>query len=126
MFQSEFFARCSSSKDWPILMQDALKSRGQESIRLGNMKLPADITAEIVRAASQIVADRLAEEAATLKLYTIAQAAKILEVSEPKARRLVSEYVELGEASKRVSAATLRKLITDRTMKAERSRGVRV
>jgi hypothetical protein len=51
-----------------------------------------------------------------LQLFTISDVAVRLRVSTTTARLLVREYVELGEASRRISAATLRKLISDRTI----------
>ena len=59
----------------------------------------------------------LQAEPDSLRLYTVAQAAERLQVSPGTVRRLVSEYVELGEATRRISAATLRKLIESRTIK---------
>jgi len=80
------------------------------------MNLPADITAAVVKAAGKELAAAMAEANADLQLFTISEVAARLKVSEPTARRLVSEYVELGEASRRVTPATLRKLIAARTI----------
>lgn len=78
------------------------------------MKLPADITEAVVKAAGKELADRLASTLDDLQLFTISDVATRLRVSEPTARNLVREYVELGEASRRVTPATLRRLIEDR------------
>lgn len=82
------------------------------------MKLPPDITAAVIKATANELADRMEAGAGELELFTIRQVAERLKVSEPKVRRLVSEFVELGEASKRISANTLRKLIAERTIPA--------
>lgn len=83
------------------------------------MKLPADIAAAVIKATAKELADRMAAAGLDdLELFTIRDVAARLKVSEPKARALLSEYVELGEASKRVSPATLRRLIEERTIPA--------
>lgn len=82
------------------------------------MKLPPDIAAAVIKATAKKLADRMETRIDDLELFTIRDLAARLKVSEPKARALVSEYVELGEASKRISAATLRRLIQDRTIPA--------
>jgi hypothetical protein len=83
------------------------------------MKLPADIAAAVIKATAKELADRMtAAGLDDLELFTIRDVAARLKVSEPKARALLSEYVELGEASKRVSPATLRRLIEERTIPA--------
>jgi len=69
-----------------------------------------------IGAAKELAAE-LRTSAQGLRLLTFRQAAELLGVSEPTARRLIKEYVELGEASKRVSLATLEKLISARTVK---------
>lgn len=53
-----------------------------------------------------------------LQLFTIREVAARLKLSESKTRRLIREYVELGEASKRVSPKELRRLIESRTIPA--------
>lgn len=80
------------------------------------MKLPPDIAAAVIKATAKELADRMESRLDDLELFTIKQVAARLKVSEPTARRLIPEYVELGEASKRVSAATLRRLIEERTI----------
>jgi hypothetical protein len=80
------------------------------------MKLPSDIASAVVAAAGKELAATLAGTLEDLQLFTISDVAARLRVSEPKARALVREYVELGEASKRVSARVLRQLIADRTV----------
>lgn len=80
------------------------------------MKLPTELVNAVIKATAKELADRLAPDLAALQLVTIKQAAELLGVSEPKARALIREYVELGEASKRVSLETLRKLIEARTI----------
>jgi hypothetical protein len=90
-----------------------------QKIRMSaSIKLPPDISAAVIKATAVELADRMESHFEDLELFTISQLAARLKVSEPKARALVSEYVELGEASKRISAATLRRLIADRTIPA--------
>lgn len=78
------------------------------------MKLPTDIAEAVVKAAGKELADRMAASVEDLQLFTLQEVADRLRVSKGTASRLVSEYVELGEASKRVTPATLRKLINSR------------
>lgn len=83
------------------------------------MKLPPEITSALIKATAKELADRMeASGLDDLQLFTITDVAGRLKVSEPKARQLLTEYVELGEASKRISPATLRRLIADRTIPA--------
>ncbi len=82
------------------------------------MNLPADVVAAVVKAAANELADRMEAGAGDLELFTIRQVAERLKVSEPKVRRLIKKYVELGEASKRISMNELRRLIADRTIPA--------
>ena len=82
------------------------------------MKLPPEIAAAVIKATAKELADRMETRLDDLELFTIRDVAARLKVSEPKARAILSEYVELGEASKRVSAATLRRLIDERTVPA--------
>jgi hypothetical protein len=84
------------------------------------MKLPADVAAAVVRAAAVELADRLEKSVGleSLELFTMSEVAARLKVSEPKARQLVRDYVDLGEASKRISARMLRGLIEARTVSA--------
>ena len=82
------------------------------------MKLSAEIAEAVVKAAGKELADRLAHGLEDLQLFTIREVAERLRVSEPTARNLVKEYVELGEASRRVTPATLRQLIEDRKVSA--------
>lgn len=78
------------------------------------MKLSPDIAEAVVKAAGKELAARLDASLEDLQLFTISEVAARLRVSEPTARNLVKEYVELGEASRRVTPATLRKLIESR------------
>jgi len=81
------------------------------------VNLPADISAAVVKAAGVELANRFESAGMDdLQLFTSREVAERLRVSEPTARNLVREYVELGEASRRISAATLRKLISERTI----------
>ena len=82
------------------------------------MKLPQDITDAVIRATAKELADRVAPAMDELTLVPIRRAAEMLGVSEPKARALIREYVELGETSRRVRISTLRRLIDDRTIPA--------
>ena len=81
------------------------------------MKLPAELVKAVIAATPAELADRLENKVGEFELFTIRQVAERLKVSEPKVRRLVSEYVELGEASRRISAKTLNRLIHERTIK---------
>jgi len=78
------------------------------------MRLPADIADAVVKAAGKELAASLLAQVEDLQLFTIREVAERLRVAESTARLLVKEYVELGEASRRVTPATLRKLIEDR------------
>jgi len=80
------------------------------------MTLPPAIADAVIKAAGKELAAAAAEHVNDLQLFTIRDAAERLKVSEPTARRLIHEYVELGEASKRVSAGALRRLIESRTI----------
>jgi hypothetical protein len=80
-----------------------------------DMTLPKEIAAAVVAAAAKELAASVCGQIDDLQLVTIGRAAAILGVSEPKARRLIKSYVDLGEASKRVRVTTLRKLIEERT-----------
>jgi Fic family protein len=80
------------------------------------MTLPAAITDAVTKAAAKEIAGLLADRLEDLELFTFHQVAERLKVSEPTARRLIHEHVELGEASKRVTAGTLRRLIEARTI----------
>lgn len=82
------------------------------------MKLPPDITAAVVKATAKELADRLEGSLADLELFTIPEVCRRLKVSDKTAKRLIKEYVHLGEASPRVTPATLRKLIEERTITA--------
>lgn len=82
----------------------------------GSLKLPPDISAAVIRATAIELADRMADRIEGLELFTIKQISAILKVSEPKARALVAEWVELGEGTKRISANHLRQLISSRTI----------
>ena len=82
------------------------------------MKLPQEIAKAVIQAAGKELADRMAPALDELRLVPIRTAAAMLGVSEPKARALLREYVELGEASKRVRVSQIRKLIDERTIPA--------
>ena len=81
------------------------------------MTLPASIIDAVIKAAGKELAAAAAAHVNDLQLFTIREVAERLKVSEPKARALIREHVELGEASKRVSAATLRAMIEARTVR---------
>jgi len=81
------------------------------------MTLPPAIARAVIDAAGDKLAAALQADSDSLRLYTIQQAAERLQVSPGTVRRLVSEWVELGEATRRISAATLRRLIETRTIK---------
>lgn len=82
------------------------------------MKLPPDIAAAVIKATAKELADRLETHLDDLELFTIPDVCRRLKVTDKTAKKLLSEYVELGEATIRVSPATLRRLIADRTIPA--------
>jgi len=82
------------------------------------MNLPPDITAAVIKATAIELADRVSPALEELQLVSLKTACEILGVGKTKARSLIAEYVELGEKSPRVSVATLRRLIADRTIPA--------
>lgn len=71
----------------------------------------------IIKAAAVEIANRMEASNADLELFTMQQVADRLKVSKGTAIRLCKEVVELGESSRRISAAQLRKLIESRTIK---------
>ena len=79
--------------------------------------LPSDLTNAVVKATAKELADRLQDGMDDLRLFTLRDVCDRLKVSDKTAKKLLREYVELGEASIRVSPAALRKLISDRTIK---------
>jgi hypothetical protein len=79
------------------------------------MNIPPDITQAIVTAAARELADRAAGELDELQLVSIAKAAQVLDVSQSTARRVIREFVDLGEASRRVRISHLRDIIKART-----------
>lgn len=80
------------------------------------MKLPADIAAAVIKATAKELADRFEARMDDLELFTIPDVCRRLKVSDKTAKKILHEYVELGEATIRVSPAELRRLITDRTI----------
>lgn len=70
----------------------------------------------IVDAAAIEIAKRMESKMDDLELFTVPQVARMLKISPPAVRRLLSRYVDLGVASTRVSAAQLRELIESRTV----------
>jgi DNA-binding MarR family transcriptional regulator len=83
------------------------------------MKLPQEIADAVVKAAGKELAASLKEYVQDLQLFTLQEVADRLKVSKGTANRLVKEYVELGEASRRVTPATLRRLIEERTIRTK-------
>lgn len=82
------------------------------------MNLPADILDAVIRSAGAQLAARASTQIDDLRLVRISTAAEILGVSQPKARALIREYVELGESSRLVRLSTLRRIIEARTIKS--------
>ncbi len=78
------------------------------------MKLAPEIAEAVVKAAGKELAAALAANVEDLQLFTIQDVADRLRVSKVTALRLVREYVDLGVASKRVTARTLRQIIISR------------
>jgi predicted transcriptional regulator of viral defense system len=74
-----------------------------------------DIESMVETAVGNHLRDITARELADMQLVTIREAASLLGVGEAMARRLLGEYVELGEASRRYRVATVRRLIEART-----------
>jgi len=79
------------------------------------MNIPDDL---IVAAAATEISNRMESQMEELKLFTIPQVARMLQISPPALRRLLPRHVDLGAASTRVSAAQLRELIESRTVNA--------
>lgn len=77
----------------------------------------SELHERIAAGAAKELAAEMRGEMRELRLLTFKQAADVLGVSEPTARRLIREYVELGEAIKRVSIKTLMALIESRTIR---------
>lgn len=89
------------------------------------MNLPPEIADAVVKATAAELANRIEVTARVdlgsldeLRLFTIKDVCERLQVTEKTARRLIPEYVELGEASKRITPATLRKIIEQRTIRS--------
>lgn len=80
------------------------------------MRLPEEIAARVVAATAKELADRVTPDLDDLQLVPIRRAADLLGVSEPKARALIREFVDLGEASKRVRLSVLKSIIESRTI----------
>jgi hypothetical protein len=72
----------------------------------------------IVDAAAIEIAKRMESKMEELKLFTIPQVARMMQISPPAVRRLLHRHIDLGVASTRVSAAQLRELIESRTVNA--------
>jgi hypothetical protein len=83
-----------------------------------SLKLPPDLSAAVVKAMAVELAAVLAPQLEEVQLFTTKQVAERLQVSEPTARGLIKEHVDLGEASKRVSLKQLKQLIAKRTVPA--------
>jgi len=81
------------------------------------MHLPPAIADRVVEAAAQEIAKQAGAELTDLQLLTYKAAAELLGVSQPTARRIIAEYVELGEATRRVKMSTLRHMIEARTFR---------
>lgn len=82
------------------------------------MRLSPEIADAVVKAAGKELAASLAANVEDLQLFTMQEVADRLRVSKVTAIRLVREYVDLGEASKRVTSRTLRRLIEERKVSA--------
>jgi hypothetical protein len=82
------------------------------------MRLSPEIADAVVKAAGKELAAALAANVEDLQLFTMQEVADRLKVSKVTALRLVREYVDLGEASKRVTSLTLRRLIEERKVLA--------
>lgn len=87
------------------------------------MTLPPAIADLVVDAAAQEIAKRAGCYITDLQLLTYKAAAEMLGVSQPTARRIIAEYVELGEATRRVKLSTLRAMIEARTFRNGECRG---
>ena len=79
------------------------------------MNIPDDL---IVAAAATEISNRMESQMEELKLFTVPQVARMLQISPPAVRRLLHRHIDLGAASTRVSAAQLRELIESRTVNA--------
>lgn len=84
----------------------------------GCMTFPKEIAAAVIQATAKELADRLERDGLEdLRLFTAADVAERLKVSLSTARALMREHVDLGEASKRVTPAILRRMIEERTVR---------
>lgn len=86
------------------------------------MILTPEQTKKVLADAAKIVAEMLWREIEKdieeYKCMSITRAAATLDLSTDQTRRLLKEVVDFGERNTRVTAAQLRKLIKDRTVKA--------
>ena len=82
------------------------------------MTPPPAIAARLIDAAARELAAVMREEIAASQLLTLQQAADLLGVSKPTARKLCREVVILGEASDRIRLSSLKRIIESRTVKA--------
>jgi hypothetical protein len=84
------------------------------------MTLPAAITeaiiAAVVKAVAKEITERMLPRLDELELFTIRDVAERLKVSQAKAKRLMAEHVELGEATRRYRLSTLQRVIEQRTI----------
>lgn len=79
---------------------------------------------QILRDATKIVAERMWEEVnhlpEQLQCVSLIRAAAILDVSPATLRRMLTEYIDLGERDMRLTMAQLRELIERRRVKADK------
>ena len=81
------------------------------------MTLPPAIANRVIEAAAHEIANRAGCELTELQLLTYDEAARLLGVSKSSARRMIREFVELGEATRRVKLSTVKELIETRTIR---------
>lgn len=82
------------------------------------MKLSPDIIDAIVKEAGDRLYQQAAQRLEDLRLVPLRNAAKILGVCAPQARKLLknADVVELGENTRRYKISTIRKIIQERTI----------
>jgi excisionase family DNA binding protein len=81
------------------------------------MTLPPAIANRVIEAAAHEIAKLAGCELTELQLLSYDEAARLLGVSKAKAKRLLREFVELGEATRRVKLSTVKELIETRTIR---------
>ena len=80
------------------------------------MNLPLIITESVLRHTACEIADRLETNLAAVQLVPLKEAARLLSVSPKTAKRLLVNYVELGEATRRYKLSEITALVDARSI----------